>query len=169
MKNSSNVVLLLATLIAGGLVTLGVGFGAKLIAFPNPAQAAAPNTFPQMVTEALAQVPAITPAEASQAIKSNPDALVIDVRDAADIPATGIIPGAVNISLGTLTFKADNQVPPEWRDPNLANRSRPIITVCYSGKMGALAAKLLTDMGFTNVRSIKGGTVAWKEAGLPTK
>jgi len=120
------------------------------------------------VTEALAEVPTISPAEASQMMKSNPDTLVIDVRDAADIAATGMIPGAVNISLGTLTFKADNQVPPEWRDANLANRSRQIITVCYSGEMGALAAKLLKDMGFTNVSALKGGTVAWKAAGYPT-
>ncbi len=35
--------------------------------------------------------------------------------------------------------------------------------------MGALAGKLLKDMGFTNVRILKGGTVAWKAAGYPTK
>jgi hypothetical protein len=36
---------------------------------------------------------------------------VIDVRDAADIAMTGTVPGAVNISLGSLTYKADNEVP----------------------------------------------------------
>lgn len=94
--------------------------------------------------------------------------LVIDVRDAADILVTGIIPGAVNISLGTLTYKADNQMPPEWRDPNLADRSRPILTTCATGEMAALAGKRLKDMGFTNVRIPQGGTVAWKDAGYPT-
>ena len=43
----------------------------------------------------------ISPAEADQAMRSNPNTLVIDARDAADIAATGIIPGAINISLGT--------------------------------------------------------------------
>ncbi len=169
MQGSRKVLLLLVVLVAGSLATIGVGWSAKLIAFPSRTEAAAAKTFPQMVTEALAQVPTISPAEAAQAIKSNPDTLVIDVRDAADIANTGIIPGAVNISLGTLTFKADNQVPPEWRDANLANRSRQIITVCYSGEMGALAAKLLKDMGFTNVSALKGGTVAWRAAGYATK
>ena len=169
MKNSRNVLILLVVFLAGVAAAFGVGWSAKLIAFPSRTEAAATKTFPQMVTEALAQVPTISPAEASQAMQSNPDTLVIDVRDAADIAATGIIPGAVNISLGTLTFKADNQVPPEWRDPNLANRSRQIITTCYSGEMGALAGKLLKDMGFTNVRILKGGTVAWKTAGYATK
>jgi rhodanese-related sulfurtransferase len=179
MKLSRSILIVLVVFVAVSVVAFGVGWGTR--AATNPVAAAAPveaatpvavaalKTFPQSVTEALAQVPAISPAQASAAMKANPDTLVIDVRDATDVDSTGIIPGAVNISLGTLSFKADNQVPPEWRDANLANRARPIITTCYSGEMGALAAKLLTDMGFTNVRSLNGGTVAWKDAGYPTK
>ena len=102
-------------------------------------------------------------------MRSNPNVLVIDVRDAADIAGTGIIPGAVNISLGSLTYKADNQVPLEWRDVQLENRARQIITTCESGEMAALAGKLLKDMGFKNVSILKGGTMAWKGAGYPTK
>lgn len=127
-----------------------------------------PKTFNQMVTEAQAEVPAISPAEAFEKMQANPNMLVIDVRDAADISVTGIIPGAVNISLGALTYKADNQVPQDWRNPNLADRSRPIITTCETGEMAALAGKLLKDMGLTNVRILKGGTVAWKDAGYST-
>jgi len=127
-----------------------------------------PKTFNQMVSEALAEVPTFSPVEARQKMQADPNTLVIDVRDAADIPVTGIIPGAVTISLGTLTYKADNEVPLEWRDPNLADRSRPIITTCETGEMAALAGKLLKDMGFTNIRILKGGTVAWKDAGYPT-
>lgn len=127
-----------------------------------------PRTFHQMVTESLADVPTICPAEAYQKMQADSDTLVIDVRDAADILVTGIIPGAVNISLGTLTYKADDAVPQDWRDPNLSNRARPIITACETGEMAALAGKLLKDMGFTNVRILKGGTVAWKDAGYLT-
>ncbi len=127
-----------------------------------------PKTFHQMVTEALADVPTINPAKAQQKMQADPNTLVVDVRDAADSPITGIIPGAVNISLGRLTYKADNQVPQEWRDPNLANRARPIITTCETGEMAALAGKLLKDMGFTDVRVLEGGTVTWKDAGYST-
>lgn len=160
MKRSQSILILLVVVLAGGLVTLGIGWSTEVAKF---------KTFNLMVTEALAEVPTISPAEADQAMRSNPDTLVIDVRDAADIAATGIIPGAVNISLGTLTYKADNQVPKEWRDRNLENRARQIITTCGTGEMAALAGKLLKDMGFTNVRILKGGTVAWKAAGYPTK
>ena len=127
------------------------------------------KTFNQMVTEAMAEVPVINPTEAHQRMQQEPRTLVIDPRDAADIPVTGIIPGAMNISYGALTYKADNELPPEWREPELEDRSRPIITACESGELGALAGKLLKDMGFSNVSILEGGTQAWKDAGFPTK
>jgi rhodanese-related sulfurtransferase len=121
-----------------------------------------------MAAEAMAEVPVISPAEAQRRLREDPNTLVVDVRDADDIPVTGIIPGAINVSLGTLTYKADNEVPEGWRDPRLADRSRPIITVCQLGPMGALGGKLLKDMGFTNVSILEGGTQGWKDAGFAT-
>src|SRR5437016_4010394 len=109
------------------------------------------RTFNQMVSEAMADVPVIRPEEVQQRLQQDPNTLVIDVRDAADIAASGIIPGAASISLGTLTYKACNEVAEDWRDPRLQDRSRPIIANCEVGPMGALAGKLLKDMGFTNV------------------
>ena len=126
-------------------------------------------TFNQMVAAATAEVPVINAAEAHRRIQEEPRTLVIDPRDAADIPATGIIPSAMNISYGALTYKADNELPPEWREPELKDRSRPIITACESGELGCLAAKLLKDMGFSNVSILEGGTQAWKDAGFPTQ
>ncbi len=136
-------------------------------ATPEPAGAV---TFSQMVGEAMAEVPGISPEEAHRRMEEDPRTLVIDPRDAAEIPlTTGIIPGAMNISYGALTYMADNEVPQEWREPELADRSRPIITVCEVGPLGALAGKLLKDMGFTNVSILEGGTLAWKDAGYPTE
>jgi len=169
MSRSQDILILLVVFLAGGVVALGIGWGAKLLSFPGRAEATLPKTFNLAVTEALAEVPTISPVEADKAMRSNPNVLVIDVRDAADIAGTGILPGAVNISLGTLTYKADNQAPFEWRDAQLENRARQIITTCESGEMAALAGKLLKDMGFKNVTILKGGTVAWKSAGYPTK
>lgn len=168
MSQAQKTLILLAVFVAGGVVALSPGWTTRLISFPTRTEAAMPRTFSQMVAEAQAAVPAIGAAEAHQAVQADAYTLIIDVRDAADIPVTGIIPGAVNISLGSLTYKADHEVPLEWRDPNLADRSRPIITTCETGEMAALAGKLLKDMGFTNVRILKGGTVAWKDAGYPT-
>jgi rhodanese-related sulfurtransferase len=73
------------------------------------------------------------------------------------------------VSYDALTYKADNELPPEWREAELEDRSRPIITTCESGELGALAGKLLKDMGFSNVSILEGGTQAWKDAGFPTQ
>ena len=126
------------------------------------------RTFNQTVAEAKATMPVISAAETQRRMQADPITLLIDVRDAADIATTGMIPGAANISLGTLTYKADNEVPMDWRDPRLADRSRRIITVCALDPMGSLAGKLLKDMGFTNVSILEGGMGAWIAAGFPT-
>lgn len=127
-----------------------------------------PKTFSQMVNEALAEVPTIKPVDAYQMVHKEPDTLMIDVRDPTDIAVTGLIPGAIKITLGSLTYKADHEVLLEWRDPNFQDFSRPIITTCETGEMASLAGKLLKDMGYKNVRILQGGTVAWKNAGYPT-
>ena len=56
------------------------------------------KTFNQMVAQAIAEVPVINPAEAHQRMQEEPRTLVIDPCDAADIPATGMIPEAMNIA-----------------------------------------------------------------------
>ena len=126
-------------------------------------------TFSQMVARAMAEVPVIDPTEAHRRLQEEPRTLVIDPRDADDIPVTGMMPGAINISYGALTYRADNELPADWREPELADRSRPIITTCESGELAALGGKLLKDMGFSNVSILAGGTLAWKEAGYPTE
>jgi len=111
------------------------------------------------VAEAQAQVSAVAPADVSDS------ALVLDVRDAADIANTGIIAGAIPISLGTLGFKADPSMPEEMQHPELGDLNREIAVTCTVGAMASLGAKLLEDMGYTNVTYIEGGTNGWKEAG----
>jgi rhodanese-related sulfurtransferase len=101
--------------------------------------------FGRMVAEALAEVPTISPSEASEKMQTGPNTLVVDVCDPADMAVTATIPGATNVTLGILTYKADHEVPREWRDPNFQDFSRPIITTCETGEMAALAGNLLKD------------------------
>jgi rhodanese-related sulfurtransferase len=127
------------------------------------------KTFMQMVGEAQAEVPAVNPQETQRRVQGDPNTLIVDVRDAESIQASGMIPGAAAISAGSLLYKADQEVPEEWRDPRLQDRSRPIITQCDLGPLSAIAAKNLKDMGFTNVSYLEGGIQGWKDAGLPTR
>ena len=127
------------------------------------------KTFTQMAAEAAAKVSGVSPSEAQRLLAGDPEALLIDVRDAESIRATGKIPGAAPISAGSLLFKADQEVPEGWRDQRVQDRSRVIVTHCDLGPLGAISAKNLRDMGFTNVRYLDGGIAAWKQAGLPTE
>jgi rhodanese-related sulfurtransferase len=125
-------------------------------------------SFMQIAEEAMAQVEGISAAEVQQRMKQDPKALLVDVRDAVDIPSTGLATGGLNISLGMLPVRADLELPEEWREPRLQDRSLPVITACQLGPNGAIGAKILKDMGFTNVSYLEGGMEAWKAADLPT-
>ncbi len=127
----------------------------------------APVTFGGMAAAAYRAIPTIEPVAAWRRLQEEPELLVIDVRDAADIAATGTIPGALQISYGALTYQADHEAPETWRAPQLADHAQPIITTCILGPLGALGGKLLHDMGFTNVQVLAGGVQAWIDAGLP--
>ncbi len=127
------------------------------------------KTFMQMAEEAMAEVEGVAPQEAQQRLDQDPEALVVDVRDGEDIPSTGLAARGLNVSLGMLPVKADQELPEEWRDSRLQDRSRQIIVTCQTGENAARGGKLLKEMGFTNVSYMKGGMEAWKAAGLPTE
>lgn len=127
------------------------------------------KTFAQMVAEAQAHVPGISAAEARRRVQQRPETLLIDVQDAADIGACGLIPGAVPISLGMLAIRADTELPEAFRDPRLQDRARPVIVTCGAGGQAALGAYTLHQMGFSDVAYIEGGMQSWKAAGLPVQ
>ncbi len=127
------------------------------------------KTFMQMAEEAMAEVEGVAPQEAQQRLDQDPSALVVDVRDAEDLPSTGLAARGLNVSLGMLPVKADQELPEEWRDSRLQDRSRQIIVTCQTGENAARGGKLLKEMGFTNVSYMEGGMEAWNAAGLPTE
>lgn len=127
------------------------------------------KSFMQMAEAAMAQVDGISADEVRSRSEQDDSLLVVDVRDAGDVATTGLAAGGLNISLGMLPVKADLELPEEWREARLQDRSRPVVTTCQVGPNGAIAASLLKDMGFTNVCYMEGGMEAWKAAGLPTE
>ena len=123
--------------------------------------------FSDTVKQAQEGIELLNAQAAKAALDADPNTLVLDVRDAGDLNLTGIINGSENVSMGTLYFRADHNQPVEYQAPCLANKDRPIITTCTLGMVASIAAKTLKDYGFTNVKILEGGNVAWREAGLP--
>ena len=68
------------------------------------------KTFRQMVAEGREGTPMLSPQEVQRRMKEEPGTLVVDVRDADGLAGTGIIPGAINVSLGTLPLRADQEL-----------------------------------------------------------
>jgi rhodanese-related sulfurtransferase len=50
---------------------------------------------------------------------------------------------------------------------NELDRDRPLIVVCRSGNRSLKAARQLAEIGFTDVKSMQGGLIAWAEQGQP--
>lgn len=125
-------------------------------------------TFGKLLEEARSNVKGISSIEAKKQMEDKPNTYVIDVQDAEDAGACGLIPSSVNISLGMLPIRADLELPEELRNPELADRNRPILVTCGLGGQAALGAYLLKQMGFADVTFIEGGTTAWKQEGYET-
>ncbi|MCM3214421.1 rhodanese-like domain-containing protein [Niallia taxi] len=125
-------------------------------------------TFGKLLEEARSNVKGISSIEAKKQIEEKPNTYVIDVQDATDAGACGLIPSSVNISLGMLPIRADLELPEELRNAELADRNRPVLVTCGLGGQAALGAYLLKQMGFTDVAFIEGGTTAWKQEGFET-
>jgi len=121
-----------------------------------------PATVKDMIAAADALVPRITPAEAREMVAKD-GALVIDVRDSAEVAASGKVKGAIHIPRGSLEFKADDTS--AYHDKALT-RDRPLILYCAAGSRAALAGKALKDMGYKKVFNL-GGFKDWVEAGQP--
>jgi rhodanese-related sulfurtransferase len=117
-----------------------------------------------LVADAKSRIREIGAAEAAEVLKKNPRTLIVDVREPAEW-SEGHIPGALHVPRGMLEAKADLEY--ANREPRLADRAQPIIVHCASGARSAIAADVLQQMGFTDVQSMAGGIVAWKEKGLP--
>ncbi len=117
------------------------------------------TTAKQLVEAANAVVPKISGQEAQEMVAKG--AVLVDIRDSAELTATGKAAGAVHIPRGSLEFKADLSSP--TAEKALAF-DKPVILHCASGGRAALAGKLLKDMGYQKVYNL-GGFKDWVEAG----
>jgi rhodanese-related sulfurtransferase len=117
-------------------------------------------TVKQMMEAANAAVPRVTTAQAQQMIAAG-NALVVDVRDKAEVDQTGKVAGALHVSRGLLEFRADPESPAH---DAAFRKDKTIILYCASGGRSALAGKLLRDMGYDKVYNL-GGFKEWANSG----
>jgi rhodanese-related sulfurtransferase len=78
------------------------------------------------------------------------DGQLVDVREPAEL-ATGTLPGAVNIPLGSLPVRLGE-----------LDRGRPVVLFCRSGARSGRAAAWLAQQGFTDVVNLAGGMLSYR-------
>src|SRR5262245_23246083 len=115
----------------------------------------------EMLADANAVVPRLEPARVRE-MASRDDVLVLDVRDAPELAASGKIKGAVHVPRGMLEFRADPESPS--RHPAL-QPDRTVLVYCGSGGRAALSGKTLKELGYRSVYNA-GGFKELAEAGL---
>ena len=98
-------------------------------------------------------------------MKEDDNLVILDVSDKETVEDRGFVPGAVNISLGTLYYKADSEVPDDYKDERIQDRDKKVVMTCSIGACAAIGGKLLKDMGFKDVVLLEGGVEAWKKSG----
>jgi len=114
----------------------------------------------QMLEAANAAVPKISPKEARDMMAKG-EALVVDVRDAPEVQASGKVAGAIHVSRGVLEFRAD---PGSSSHDKNFSKDKTIILYCGSGGRAALAGKMLKDLGYERVYNL-GGFKDWADSG----
>jgi hydroxyacylglutathione hydrolase len=80
---------------------------------------------------------------------------IVDVREPEEW-AQGRIPGSIHLPMGEVAQRLHEL------DPRI-----PVVTVCRIGVRSLVSADELLLAGFTDVKSLAGGIVAWADAGQP--
>ena len=101
------------------------------------------------------EIPEVTPEAVAARVTADDGTFVVDVRE-QDEWNDGHLPAAEHVSRGFLEFRIEQACP---------DKSRPVVLYCRSGARSLLAAGSLRAMGYTDVSSMAGGFLAWKEQG----
>jgi sulfur-carrier protein adenylyltransferase/sulfurtransferase len=117
-----------------------------LIDYPAFCGVPAPGAAP-----APSDVPTISPEELQAELDSADPPLLIDVREPEEW-AIGRLPQAHLIPKGQLAERVDE-----------LTSAREVVLYCRSGARSAQSTRQLLDLGFRNVKSLKGGLLAWSD------
>ena len=81
------------------------------------------------------------------------DYVLLDVREDYERAEFNI--GGIHVPLGNLMASLDKLAP---------HKDDELVIYCRSGKRSAMAGELLRQSGFTNVRNLEGGMIAWERS-----
>ncbi|RLB37575.1 MAG: molybdopterin biosynthesis protein MoeB, partial [Deltaproteobacteria bacterium] len=116
------------------------------------------KTYADLLQEVKTAIRQVSLEDLKDRLDAGDDSILVDVRE-KDEWRQGHIPGAIHIPRGFLEMQAGSRLP---------DRDVKIVTICAAGIRSAFAAKVLQDLGYTNVESANPGFNQWKDQGFPT-
>jgi rhodanese-related sulfurtransferase len=127
------------------------------------AQQAAPAGPPQVVKDLVAKakgsIQKVSAADVKAMIDKKDKVIYLDVRDAGEF-AAGHLPGAMNISRGTLEFNVFSKI---------QDQNAKVIVYCKTAGRSTLATKTLNDLGYKNAILMDAQFEDWIKAGYPVE
>jgi rhodanese-related sulfurtransferase len=120
---------------------------------------AQPPMVKEMVAKTKASIKTVSAADVKAAIDKKENAVILDVRDPNEY-AAGHLPGAINVSRGTLEFAIWGKV---------QDQSAKIYVYCKTAGRSTLATKTLNDLGYKNAVLMDALFEDWIKAGYPVE
>ena len=111
------------------------------------------------LAKAKADVKKVSAADVKAAIHQKEKAVFLDVRDSNEYTA-GHLPGAINVSRGTLEFNVWDKV---------TDKNAKIYVYCKTTGRSAFATKTLNDLGYKNAVLMDAQFEDWIKAGYPVE
>ena len=127
------------------------------VALAQQQAAAGPAMVKDMVAKTKASIQKVPAADVKAAIDKKEKAIFLDVRDPGEF-AAGHLPGAINISRGTLEFVVFNKI---------SDQNSKIYVYCKTAGRSTLATKTLNDLGYKNAVLMDAQFEDWIKAGYP--
>jgi rhodanese-related sulfurtransferase len=118
-----------------------------------------PQIVKDMVAKAKAEIKKVSAADVKAAIDQKEKAVFLDVRDPGEYSA-GHLPGAINVSRGTLEFNI-------W--DKISDKNAKVYVYCKTAGRSALATKTLNDLGYKNAALMDAQFEDWIKAGYPVE
>jgi rhodanese-related sulfurtransferase len=118
-----------------------------------------------LVANARARISEVDTGDAI-AMASDPNVVIVDIRDIRERQRSGYIPGSVHAPRGMIEFWVDPDSP--YFKPVFSQPDKTYLFHCASGWRSALTVAALQDMGF-EASHLRDGFSTWAEHGGPVQ
>lgn len=125
----------------------------------------------------FAAVNEITAEQLLEKMNAGADLLIIDTRGTAEYNSGfGHLPTAISVPMmeivetmpSAAAFRNKVKILEGQLLQAEASREREVITICPGGGFSLVAAEIMAEAGFKNVKSLAGGADGWFKKGYPT-